>query len=144
MVLQLPSQFLSKVDRASMAANIEARVPFLDERILRSVLPLNSGHSLKHYSSKAQLRRVYKKYLPKVIVKGKKRGFSTPYDKWIKEMLKHDNLDRLMESKFCRTFGLSAPCIKELLKKNDKNNADFFLIWKLYVFNIWYEEVYFE
>ena len=126
MVLQLPSQFLSKVDRASMAANVEARVPFLDESILRSALPLNSRHSLKYFSGKAQLRRVYKKYLPKRIIKGKKRGFSTPYEKWIKEMLKQDKLDRLTDSTFCRTFRLSAPFIEELLKKKTKNTLIFF------------------
>ena len=45
LTVQLPSQFLTKVDRATMAAGIEAKVPFLDENLLK--LAINIPSNLK-------------------------------------------------------------------------------------------------
>ena len=57
LTLQLPSQFLTKVDRATMAAGIEARVPLLDERVVRLAVNLPSIWKVKGTEKKLALRQ---------------------------------------------------------------------------------------
>lgn len=75
---------LHKVDRASMAASIEARAPLLDHRILEFAwrIPLN----LKYADgvSKKPLRAILDKYLPTHFYNRPKKGFGVPISSWLR------------------------------------------------------------
>ena len=141
LVLQLPSQFLTKVDRSSMAANVEARVPFLDEKVLKASLPLNSALNIKFLKGKQLLRIIFNRLLPKNIISGKKMGFSTPYIQWIQNLKVEGKLKQLCDDNFCTVLNLRAVEIEKLLEKSRLTNSDYFMLWKLYVLFIWYQEV---
>jgi len=141
LTLQLPSQFLTKVDRSSMAANVEARVPFLDEKVLRASLPLSSRLNIKFLKGKQLLRIIFNMQLPKNIINGKKIGFSTPYIQWIQNLKIEGKLEKLSDQDFCDALNLSAVEIERLLAKSRLTNSDYFMLWKLYVLLIWYQEV---
>jgi len=77
--LQLPSQFLTKVDRAMMANGIEARVPFLDEQVASLAVALPSNLKVRGGEKKIVLRDAMRPRLPSRILDGPKTGFGVPY-----------------------------------------------------------------
>jgi len=74
----LPDDILTKVDRASMAASLEVRVPFLDHEWVEFAASLPSEFRL----NKAILRETLKDTLPDAILSRRKKGFSAPVLVW--------------------------------------------------------------
>jgi asparagine synthase (glutamine-hydrolysing) len=84
-------------DRSSMAHSIESRVPFLDYRLVELGLNLDPGHLSFKSTSRPLYRKALQQYLPEEIVNRKdKLGFSTPFSKWTKTILKDYILDNLL------------------------------------------------
>ena len=79
----LPENFLQKVDRASMANALEVRCPLLDYRLIEYSMKIPSKWKCNFFKDKILFRKILSKYLPKEIVKRKKRGFTPPINKWI-------------------------------------------------------------
>jgi asparagine synthase (glutamine-hydrolysing) len=84
MMIQLPDQFLVKVDRASMAVGLEARAPLLDNAVVEFALGLPANVKFRSGKSKWLLRQVLYRHVPQRLVDGPKRGFSLPVEHWIR------------------------------------------------------------
>jgi asparagine synthase (glutamine-hydrolysing) len=80
----LPHNLLGKVDRASMAVSLEARVPFLDHRLVEWAADLPEGQRLDGSRTKVVLREAFRERLPAEIVRRGKRGFDLPLAAWIR------------------------------------------------------------
>jgi len=78
----LPDAYLPKVDRMSMAASLEVRVPFLDHRLVEFALKLPGEKHWKHGKGKNLLRKAVADLLPEEIFMHKKQGFSIPLHRW--------------------------------------------------------------
>ena len=87
---------LRRTDRMSMAAGLEMRVPFLDNRLLDFSLNLPVKHQINKYELKYLLKKVGERYLPKNIVYRSKKGFPLPINEW----LGADNFKRCMNQKW--------------------------------------------
>lgn len=74
----LPESVLTKVDRASMAVSLEARVPFLTRRIVEFAFSLSQEEYLSDNELKGCLKDAYKGRIPDEILYGIKMGFSVP------------------------------------------------------------------
>jgi asparagine synthase (glutamine-hydrolysing) len=74
---------LRRTDRMSMAAGLEMRVPFLDNRLLDFSLNLPLKHQINKYELKYLLKKVGERYLPKDIVYRSKKGFPLPINDWL-------------------------------------------------------------
>lgn len=74
----LPSDILTKVDRTSMAVSLEARVPFLNRKIVEYVFGLAENECCNSYCLKQILKEAYKDIIPNEILYRKKKGFSIP------------------------------------------------------------------
>jgi asparagine synthase (glutamine-hydrolysing) len=85
--LQLPSQFLPKVDRAMMAHGIEARVPFLDEKVAALTVGLPSRLKVSGGQKKIVLRQAMRQRVPAEVLDGPKVGFGVPYEAWLRGFL---------------------------------------------------------
>lgn len=83
----LPSQFLEKVDKSTMAHSIEVRVPFLDVALSEYAMGLPSDMKVRGLQKKWILRRALRGMLPNDILDGRKTGFSVPYQYWLREPL---------------------------------------------------------
>ena len=77
---RLPEQLLARIDRMSMAASVEARVPYLDHRIVEKALHMNVEQIGRLDSQKDILKRISSKYIPKSITNRPKDGFTIPLD----------------------------------------------------------------
>lgn len=88
MEVYLSDDILTKVDRASMWWGLEARVPFLDRKVVEFVLALPDAVRFAPGSSKSLLRNVLFEMVPRELVDREKQGFNVPIDRWLKGPLR--------------------------------------------------------
>jgi asparagine synthase (glutamine-hydrolysing) len=82
--LMLPSQMLTKVDRTSMSRSLEARVPFLDHRLVELLAPVSARVQLPGWTRKQVLRRAMGDRLPPELLRARKHGFNVPMREWFR------------------------------------------------------------
>ena len=88
MRLWLPDDLLTKVDRATMAYSLEARVPYLDHKFVEFVAQLSPTLKQNGKITKYLLKKLAEKYLPHEIVHRGKQGFVMPLSPWLEGGLK--------------------------------------------------------
>ncbi len=79
----LPEDLLLLLDRSSMAASVEGRVPFLDHRLVEAALAVPSKARTPSEEPKGLERNIARRFLPEPILKAPKQGFASPVPKWM-------------------------------------------------------------
>ena len=74
---------LRRLDRMSMGASVECRVPFLDHRLVETVVNLPLSSRLRGGQDKWLLKQIAGRHLPRDIVYRKKLGFPLPLRDYI-------------------------------------------------------------
>jgi asparagine synthase (glutamine-hydrolysing) len=90
----LPDDILTKVDRASMAYSLEARVPILDKEIVEFAYKLPQNIKLQN-GPKSILKEILYKYVPRELIERPKMGFSVPLKEWFRNELKDILFDKI-------------------------------------------------
>lgn len=85
LTLNLPSDMLTRLDRASMAHSLEARVPFLSHKMVEWALSVPAGLKLRRGVGKYILRQAAEPWLPAEILRLPKQGFQIPMASWLRE-----------------------------------------------------------
>lgn len=91
----LPDDLLAKVDFMSMSHGLEARVPYLDYRLVEWVFKLPPKKLMQGLKRKAILKEAVRSFVPKEIVNRPKRGFTLPIKEWFSGALKNFLWDTL-------------------------------------------------
>ena len=132
LTVQLPSQFLTKVDRATMAAGIEARVPLLDEGVARLAVNLPTQWKARGLQKKVVLRHSQRGRLPADILDGPKTGFGVPYGNWLRTWLSDFTCAHLLDPGYLQRLDLDGKVVEHMLKQHKERKADRgFMLWKL-------------
>ncbi len=108
----LPGDLLTKVDRASMAASLEAREPFLDHELARIAAALPSKWKIRGGQNKYVLRRLLDRHFAPGAFDRPKHGFSAPVGEWLKGPLRELLREELSASRV-KQFGLLDPIAVE-------------------------------
>ena len=84
----LPGDILVKVDRAAMANSLETRTPFLDHHLVELAWELPIEFKYRNGHTKAPLREILTRYIPKDLIDRPKMGFSIPIGEWLRGELR--------------------------------------------------------
>ncbi|MBM4268328.1 MAG: asparagine synthase (glutamine-hydrolyzing) [Deltaproteobacteria bacterium] len=137
----LVDDILTKVDRATMACGLEARVPFLDVAVVEAAMRLPGRLKLRRLERKVALRRIMSGRLPDSILSRKKRGFNAPVTRWLRGRLREDVSD-LFASRASTLVDLGAPALQSLWREHLDGRADHgFKLWTILCLGLWEERV---
>jgi asparagine synthase (glutamine-hydrolysing) len=136
----LAENLLTKVDRATMLASVEARAPYLDRLVMETALLQPVRTAVGASETKRTLKRAALARLPRDVVYRRKRGLSVPVSDWINGELRGE-VDRLLDARRLRHQGLVNPePIMRLLSEHRERRADYGRrLWPLFMFQRWHE-----
>ena len=129
-------------DRNSMAHSIEARVPFLDYRLVEFIFSLPADQKIRRALTKTVLRHAMRGILPEPVrMRTDKMGFVTPERVWISTTLRSWIRDIVHSSSF-RTRGyLDADAIQGALDQHDAGQRDLtFVAWRWVNLELWFRQ----
>jgi asparagine synthase (glutamine-hydrolysing) len=139
MKLYLEGDILVKVDRASMAASLEVRVPFLNRAVVDFAASLPLELKLKRLTGKYLLKRAMADRLPPEILQRKKQGFAMPVAHWLAGELKELTMDMLSPARLARQDLFEPAAVARLLSDHFERRRDNRkLLWTLLVFQLWH------
>ena len=136
----LQEDILVKVDRASMAASLEVRAPFLDVHVLEFLLRLSPAHKVANGTTKLLLRRLMRGRIPDEMIDRDKRGFDVPMGEWMRGPLR-PLLDRYLGDDRLRAAGLlDPPAVRRVVDDHLSGRAERGLqLWMLLQLELWRE-----
>lgn len=141
LVSYLPEDILTKVDRASMAFSLEARVPLLDHRLVEFALSLPFSLKYRGGRGKHLLRQTLYKRVPASLIERPKQGFGVPLRRWFQGELRDSVRDVLSRASIVRAGLVDPDGAAEVLGpgfERVKERPE--VIWSLYVLHLWAAE----
>jgi asparagine synthase (glutamine-hydrolysing) len=140
MTTYLPEDLLVKMDIATMANSLEARVPFLDHQFIEEVTRVPSGLKLRRFTTKYILKRAFADILPDTILKRRKMGFGVPLSRWFRKELKEYTYEILLDDRAVNRGYFKRKGIERLLNDHISlrydNSAK---IWALLFLEVWFK-----
>lgn len=142
MATYLPDEILTKVDRATMAVGLEARVPFLDHRLVEFSWRVPREYMVRDGQGKWLLRQYVHRHVPREIMERPKQGFGVPIGEWLRGPLKEWAESLLSEQKL-RAQGIFNPRLirnswESHLKGKRQNQYE---LWAVLMFQAWWESI---
>ena len=140
LVTYLPDDILTKVDRASMAVALEARVPLIDHRVVEFAWRLPQAAKIRGGVSKWLLRQVLYRHVPKNLVERPKMGFGIPLGEWLRGPLR-DWAETFLEERRLRDANLlDAARVRQYWQEHLDGRRNWqYLIWDVLMLETWRE-----
>ncbi len=135
----LPEDLLVKMDIATMANSLEARVPFLDHQLMEFSATIPSNLKLRGRIAKYILKETFKTFLPEVIFKRRKMGFGVPVSRWFRNELKDYIYEILLDRRTLGRGYFTREGVERLLNDHITLRYDHSSkIWALLFLEMWF------
>src|SRR5438067_6831553 len=137
----LPDNLLERGDRMTMAASIEARVPFLDHKLVAFASALPDHWRVDELRRKRVLREAARSILPREIRKRRKVGFRVPMDEWFAGGMREYLYDHLRAAdSLTRSYYNTAVLDRILDEHTHGVQTHDKLLWTLLTLEIWHRQ----
>ncbi|HMI78600.1 MAG TPA: asparagine synthase-related protein, partial [Ferruginibacter sp.] len=132
---------LTYSDRASMAASVEVRVPFIDKLVVTKAMQIPGDLKIKNGESKYILKKAAEKFLPKDIIYRPKASFGAPIRSWISNDLR-PMVDELLSEQMINKRGFVNYAVVKKLIDNDRSGIEdnAYQIYQLLTLELWCRE----
>jgi len=130
---------LTYTDRASMAASVEVRVPFVDPVVARAAFSIPGKEKIRGRTQKATLKDAAESWLPAEIVHRPKASFGAPLRAWVRNDLRPLISDVLVGGELVEAGMLRRPALLRLIADEQAGREDNAKqIWQLLSMELWY------
>jgi asparagine synthase (glutamine-hydrolysing) len=137
----LPDNLLERGDRMTMAASLEARMPFMDDELFAFVSMLPDHYRLRGRQTKWILRQAMKRLLPSRILNRRKVGFRVPVNEWFRGPLRDYLVDHLTGLSSRTSHYYEQGALNEILNTHIQGRTNHEkLLWSLLNLEIWHRE----
>ena len=141
-VTYLPGDCLVKLDRATMAVGLEARLPFLDPQLAELGWSLPSNLLLHRGRGKWILRMLLAEYVHPKLFERPKRGFSVPLGTWLRGPLREWASDLLSVSMLSRHNYFQPKGVAAMWREHLTGRSDYAgSLWPVLMFNAWHSSL---
>ena len=138
--LRLPELLLMRVDKMTMATSVEARVPFLDHKLVEFAMAIPRKTKYRDRDSKHILKRALEGVVPESVLQRKKKGFGAPMKEWMLDRLGSFVEDTLFNSTMRRLELFDYEFVRQLLDEHRSGRTNYgFFLWALLNLNLWYD-----
>lgn len=138
--LRLAELLLMRVDKMTMATSVEARVPFLDHKLVEFAMSIPSHLKYHEGETKYILKRALKGIIPDRVLQRPKQGFGVPINEWMLDRLGGFVENAIFNSALRRRelfdYGFIGECSRD--HRAGRVNNSFFL-WTLLNLSLWYD-----
>jgi asparagine synthase (glutamine-hydrolysing) len=133
---------LAYTDRASMAASVEVRVPFVDRHVAEAAFAIPGSDKIRGRVAKAALKDAAENWLPREIVHRPKASFGAPLRSWIRNDLAELIGDVLVGGELVQRGLLRGNQVGRLIADERAGREDYAKqIWQLLSMELWYRQV---
>lgn len=141
LTVNLPSDMLTRLDRASMAHSVEARVPFLSHKVVDWALAMPDRMKLRGGIGKFVLRRAARGLLPEEILSRPKQGFQVPMANWLRGPFGNFALGLWHDSGARLSGYLDESEVDRLFAEHRSGAADHSrLLYAVLIFSLWWSK----
>jgi asparagine synthase (glutamine-hydrolysing) len=138
--LRLPELLLMRVDKMTMAASVEARVPFLDHELVELAVSIPRSLKYRRGVTKYILKRALDGVIPDDVIYRQKVGFGVPINRWMLGPLERFVREAFGRSALRRRDILDFDYVERLLEMHRRGRVDYsFRIWSLLNLVLWYD-----
>jgi asparagine synthase (glutamine-hydrolysing) len=133
---------LTYTDRASMAASVEVRTPFVDLIVARAAFSIKGSDKIRGKTAKAALKDAAEDWLPHEIVHRPKASFGAPLRAWVRNDLRELISDVLVGGELTQLGMLRRDQVRHLIADEQAGREDYAKqIWQLLSMELWYRHV---
>jgi asparagine synthase (glutamine-hydrolysing) len=137
----LPDNLLERGDRMTMAASIEARMPFMDHTFAAFISGLPDTWRVRGLTTKRILRSAMQRMLPKHILQRPKIGFRVPVNEWFRTSMRDYLLDHLTGANSRTRDYYRRDRLQRILDEHIRGRQNHEkLLWCLLSLEIWHRE----
>jgi len=136
----LPGDILTKVDRMSMAASLEVRVPLLDHKLIEFVCTrIPASMKMKGLETKHIFKRAVRDLVPHEILNRSKQGFGVPIEQWINDQLRDRVRGTLTEPRTQQRGYIEPRYVNLLLDEHQRGRRNHATeLWALFMLELWH------